>query len=488
MTLLGTVLAFLVTLGVLIVIHELGHYGVARLCGVKVLRFSIGFGRPLFKAVRGPDRTEWVVAAIPLGGYVRMLDERDDDGGPVPVADLPRAFNRQSVWRRIAIVLAGPLANLLLAVVVYWALNVFGVMEPKAVVAQPAASTPAARAGLQRGDLIVAIDDEPVRSWNEVNWLILQHAVARRAVDLTVQRADGVTRLVKLDLSGMSKADLEGNPLPRVGLAVGGGVPQLGRIAAGSAAERAGLRTGDRVLEADGRAIGSASEFITIIRCAPERSIDFVVERDGRTFVIPVTPTLVQEPSTDDWGLIGAAWRKLFGKSATEDAKKGSKGQIGAVVEPLELVRVHYGPVEGMARAVVRTWDTIVFSLSMLGKMITGEASWKNLSGPITIADYAGKTASMGLVAFVSFLALVSISLGVLNLLPIPMLDGGHLLYYLVEIIKGSPPPDGVVEWGQRIGFGLLLSLTMLALYNDLQRSSPPTFPANCASPSIDSP
>lgn len=447
MTLLGTVLAFLVTLGVLIVIHELGHYGVARLCGVKVLRFSIGFGRPLFKAVRGPDRTEWVVAAIPLGGYVRMLDERDDDGGPVPVADLPRAFNRQSVWRRIAIVLAGPLANLLLAVAVYWALNVFGVMEPKAVVAQPAASTPAARAGLQRGDLIVAIDDEPVRSWNEVNWLILQHAVARHAVDLTVERADGVTRLVKLDLSGMSKADLEGNPLPRVGLAVGGGVPQLGRIAAGSAAERAGLRTGDRVLEADRRAIGSARELIEVIRSAPERAIEFVVERDGRTLVVPVTPMLVDDPRDGRVGRIGAA-----------------------VAERPDMVRVHYGPVEGMGRAVARTWDTMVFSVSMLGKMITGEASWKNLSGPVTIADYAGKTASMGLVAFLSFLALVSISLGVLNLLPIPMLDGGHLLYYLVEIIKGSPPADWVVEWGQRAGIGLLLSLTMLALYNDLAR------------------
>jgi regulator of sigma E protease len=442
-----TVLAFLVTLGVLIVIHEYGHYWVARRCGVKVLRFSIGFGRPLFRAVRGPDRTEWVVAAIPLGGYVRMLDERDTDIGPIAPADLPRAFNRQPVARRIAIVLAGPMANLLLAVGVYWGLNVVGVMEPKAVVAAPAAGSPAELAGFRGGDLVLAIDDEPVRSWNELNWLVLKRAVDRRAFDVRVQGANGVTRELRLDLSGLTIEDLEGNPLPRVGLAPYAGPPRIGRLAEGGAAQRAGLQPGDRVLEIDRRPIASARELIDVIRRSPGTALELLIERDGRTRTVTVTPA----PVDDDGGR--------------------TVGRIGAEVgDRPELVKVRYGPIESVGLAFERTWDTAIFSLRMLGKMITGEASWKNLSGPVTIADYAGKTAAIGVVAYLSFLALVSISLGVLNLLPIPMLDGGHLLYYLVEILKGSPPAEWVVEWGQRAGIAVLILLTALALYNDLTR------------------
>lgn len=447
MSFVTTVLAFLVTLGVLIVIHEYGHYWVARRCGVKVLRFSIGFGRPLVRAVRGPDRTEWVVAAIPLGGYVRMLDERDDDVGPIATADLPRAFNRQPVGRRIAIVLAGPLANLLLAVGVYWGLNVVGVMEPKAVVAAPSADSPAERAGFVRGDLVLAIDDEPVRSWNELNWLVLQRAVDRRAFDVRVQGANGVTRELRLDLSELTKEDTESNPMPRVGLAPYAGPPRVGRLADGGAAQRAGLAPGDRVLEIDRRPIASARELIDAIRRSPGRELELLIERDGRTRVVAVTPTRIVDDSGQTVGRIGA--------------------EVG---DRPELVKVRYGPIESVGLAVERTWDTAIFSLRMLGKMITGEASWKNLSGPVTIADYAGKTASIGIVAYLSFLALVSISLGVLNLLPIPMLDGGHLLYYLVEILKGSPPAEWVVEWGQRAGIGVLVLLTALALYNDLTR------------------
>ncbi|GMV57442.1 MAG: putative zinc metalloprotease [Betaproteobacteria bacterium] len=447
MTFVTTVLAFLVTLGVLIVIHEYGHYWVARRCGVKVLRFSIGFGRPLVRAVRGPDRTEWVVAAIPLGGYVRMLDERDDDIGPIAPADLPRAFNRQPVGRRIAIVLAGPLANLLLAVGVYWGLNVVGVMEPKAVVAAPAADSPAERAGFVRGDLVLAIDDERVRSWNELNWLVLQRAVDRRAFDVQVQGANGVTRELRLDLSGLTKEDTEGNPMPRVGLAPYAGPPRVGRLAEGGAAQRAGLQPGDRVLEIGRRPVASARELIDAIRRSPGVELELLIERDGRTRLVTVTPARVVDESGQTVGRIGA--------------------EVG---DRPELVKVRYGPIESVGLAVERTWDTAIFSLRMLGKMITGEASWKNLSGPVTIADYAGKTASIGIVAYLSFLALVSISLGVLNLLPIPMLDGGHLLYYLVEILKGSPPADWIVEWGHRAGIGVLVLLTALALYNDLTR------------------
>ncbi|MFN3565123.1 MAG: RIP metalloprotease RseP [Burkholderiaceae bacterium] len=447
MNFLTTVLAFLVTLGVLIVIHEYGHYWVARRCGVKVLRFSIGFGRPLVRAVRGPDRTEWVVAAIPLGGYVRMLDERDKDIGPIAPADLPRAFNRQPVAKRIAIVLAGPFANLLLAVGVYWALNVVGVMEPRAVIAAPAPDSPAERAGFARGDLVLAIDGEPVRSWNELNWLVLQRAVDRRAFDVRVQGANGVTRELRLDLSGLARHDTEGNAMPRVGLAPYAGPPRVGRIAEDSAAQRAGLQPGDRVLEVGRQPVASARELIDAIRRSPGVELELLIERDGRTRIVTVTPARTLDDSGQTVGRIGA--------------------EVG---DRPELIKVRYGPIESVGLAVERTWDTAIFSLRMLGKMITGEASWKNLSGPVTIADYAGKTASIGIVAYLSFLALVSISLGVLNLLPIPVLDGGHLLYYLVEILKGSPPADWVVEWGQRAGIGVLILLTALALYNDLTR------------------
>lgn len=451
MTLLSTIAAFLVTLGILIVIHEFGHYWVARKCGVKVLRFSIGFGKPLVKWVRGADRTEWVVAAIPLGGYVRMLDERDTDGGPIAPADLPRAFNRQSVGKRIAIVLAGPLANLLLAIFVYWCLNVGGVMEPRAVLGPALVDTPAAAAGLRTGDEVIAVNDEPVRSWNDVSWLVLQRAVDRGTIDLDLRGSDGVTRQARLDLSRLTPADLEGNPLPKVGLTLSGGPPRIGRVAEGSAAERAGLVTGDRVLEVGRTPIASARQLIERIRGSADQPLDLLVERDGRTLTITATPARVRDDSPQGGG------REI--------------GRLGAELgDRPEMIRVHHGPIESVGLAIGKTWDMTVFSLRMLGKMITGEASWKNLSGPVTIADYAGKTASIGLTAYLSFLALVSISLGVLNLLPIPMLDGGHLVYYLVEIVKGSPPADWVVEWGQRAGIGVLVTLTALALYNDLTR------------------
>jgi regulator of sigma E protease len=447
MSLLTTLIAFIVTLGVLIFVHEYGHYWVARKCGVKVLRFSIGFGRPLARWVRGADRTEWTIGALPLGGYVRMLDERDADQPPATEAERARAFNRQPVGKRIAIVLAGPLANLLLAIAVYWGLNVAGVREAPALLGAPAADSPAARAGLHRGDRVLDADGHEVRSWNELSWLVLRQAVNGGSVELLVQREDAEPRSATLDLSGLTQADLERQPMTKIGLVPLTAPPRIGRLVEGGAAEQAGLRAQDQIVAIDGRAVGSAAETIAAIRAAPERALQLRVLRTEQALDLTVVPAAVNQPDGGRIGRIGA--------------------ELG---DRLDTIVVRYGPLEALGLAVERTGETIVFSLSMLYKMLVGEASLKNLSGPVTIADYAGKTASAGLAAYLGFLALVSISLGVLNLLPIPMLDGGHLLYYLIEIAKGSPVSDRWMDIGQRAGAAVLVMLTALALFNDFSR------------------
>jgi regulator of sigma E protease len=443
MNTITTLAAFLVTLGVLIVIHEFGHYWVARRCGVRVLRFSVGFGRPLLRRVYGADRTEWVIAAIPLGGYVRMLDERDPDTDPRLLADLSRAFNRQPVAKRIAIVLAGPLANLLLAVGVYWFLNVSGTLEPRAVLGAPAQETIAAAAGLRDGDEVIAVDGHAVRGYSDVRWKLLERAVDRAPVELTVRRERSGERTVLLDLAQLGPGEIDQSVFARIGIALAEPPPVVRALTDDSAAAGAGLRTGDRFLSIDGQAVERSRDVSRIVRTAPDRDLAVAIDRDGARLTFQLRPAAVRV-GEETIGRIGVDFR--------------------------DLVEVRYGPVESVGLAVERTWDTAIFSLRMLGKMVTGEASWKNLSGPVTIADYAGQTARIGLAAYLSFLALVSISLGVLNLLPIPMLDGGHLLYYFVEILKGSPPAEWVVEWGQRAGIGVLLMLTALAIYNDLAR------------------
>ncbi len=442
MELISTLLAFLVAIAVLIVVHELGHYAVARRCGVKVLRFSVGFGRPIARWVRGPDRTEWVIAAVPLGGYVRMLDENDPDCNPIGASDLPRAFNRQSVGRRAAIVVAGPLANLLLAVVLYWTVNLVGTLEPPPYLGPPAAQSIAQQAGLADGDLIVTIDARPVQSWSDVRWTLLQDGVGRGSAQLGVRGIDGVEREVSLDLA--RGGDVDDGWFNRVGIARGAGPAVVRAVVDGEVAARAGLTAGDRIVQIDGAAVHTAGDVTRIVRSGEGRPQQWVIERDGRRLDVAVTPSGLQLDASTRVGRVG--------------------------IDFLELRRVRYGPIVALRRAAERTWETSTFSLRMAVRMVKGEASWRNLSGPVSIADVAGQTARIGVVAYLSFLALVSISLGILNLLPIPILDGGLLLYYAVEVVKGSPLSVRSVEVAQRIGVGVLILLTALALYNDLTR------------------
>jgi regulator of sigma E protease len=451
MSLLITILAFVAALGCLIVVHEFGHYAVARACGVKVLRFSVGFGKPLWARRLGRDATEWVIAAFPLGGYVKMLDERE---APVEAADLPRAFNRQSVWHRFAIVVAGPAANFLLAIVLYWGLFIHGVPGVKPVTAEPPAGTVARAVGFAAGDTLVRIDGETVASWQDARWMLLKKAVQKSVANIEVRQATGNIEWRKLDLSTLTAADLDGDFLRSLGLMrlQPKLKPVIGEVVKGGAADRAGLKPGDEVVAAGSRRIEAWDEFVSIVRSHPESPLSVQSSRAGVAQpIVVVTPEAVLERG-QKIGRIGAAPRVDSTDLATI------------------MVEVSYGPGESLVRALHKTWDTSVFSLKMLGKMIVGEVSLKNLSGPITIADYAGQSAQSGAAAYLLFIALISISLGVLNLLPIPLLDGGHLMYYTFEIFKGRPLSERAMEIGQHVGMALLFTLMAFALYNDITR------------------
>jgi len=450
MSFLHTVVAFVIALGVLIVVHEYGHYLVARLCGVKVLRFSVGFGRPLATWRVGRDRTEWVVAAIPFGGYVKMLDERE---APVPAPEAHRAFNRQGVLRRVLIVAAGPVFNFLFAIAVYAGLYMTGLPEARPLLGKPPEASAAHAAGVRRGDLVRSVDGQPVATWQELRWRVLQAALQREAVKLeVVDERDHLSQLT-LDLTGFPADDVESDVLERIGLRLYRPAlePVLGQVVAGSAAETAGLEPGDRIARIDGRPVESWDDLVREVRRRPGVSARLEVRRGSRTLELEVTP----EPVASGEASIG---------------RIGAAPEIPRAHAERLLVEVRYGPLESLRQGVAKTWDISVFSLRMLGKMLLGEVSWKNLSGPVTIADYAGQSAQLGWIPYLTFLALISISLGVLNLLPIPPLDGGHLMFYCVELIKGSPTSERVVEFGQRVGIALLLLLMAFAFYNDLTR------------------
>lgn len=439
MSLLVTLLAFVVTLGVLIVVHEFGHYLVARACGVKVLRFSVGFGNPLWSRRTGKDGTEWVIAAVPLGGYVKMLDEHE---GPVAESDLPRAFNRQPVGKRMAIVAAGPVANFLLAALIYWALFLHGMPGLRPVLDAPAADTPAARAGLERGDTLLQVGDEPVTTWDDVHWTLLARLGRGGDIEVQVLKTDGRRAVAILHLMADDGADQGKDFLRRMGLEPARvAQPRVGEILPGSPAAQAGLRTGDWIAAVDGTAVTSWQALVDIIRRHPGKPLRFTVLREGRSLDLEVTPRA----------------EKVEGEVI---------GRIGATAFSLTTVR--YGPARALTAAANKTWDMARLSVELLWKMVWGEVSWRNLSGPVAIAGYAGQTAQMGWMPWLMFLALLSTSLGVINLLPVPVLDGGHLLYHVGEIITGRPPSEKTLMLGQRIGMALLLTLMLFALYNDI--------------------
>lgn len=442
--------AFAVVIGVLIIVHEMGHYLAARWCGVKVLRFSVGFGRILWRREFGRDRTEWVLSVFPLGGYVKMLDERE---GEVATAEVHRTFNRQGVGKRSIIVAAGPLANFALAILIYWAIFMYGSEELLPVLGTPPEGTPAAMASIRNGEQVTRVDGQPAATWNDLRWILLQKAADQDSVDLEVTNERNEIAVRRLHLGVVGEQGWEGDALEKLGIRFyrPDMPPVIGKVVAGSPGAQAGLQVGDRVLAVDGEIVATWMAFVAKVRDAAGRSLRLDLERSNANATVDVVPEAISEHG-----------RRV--------------GKIGvAVAETPESKRevrtfLRYGFFEAGYRALLETWDKSAFSLVMMGKMLTGEVSWKNLSGPVTIADYAGQSARLGLDYYLKFMALVSISLGVLNLLPIPVLDGGHLLYHMIEVVRRRPLSERFMEIGQQIGMSILFALMAFAFFNDLTR------------------
>ncbi|WP_438951849.1 RIP metalloprotease RseP [Porticoccus sp.] len=450
MDLLQTIFFMLVALGILVTFHEFGHFWVARRCGIKVLRFSVGFGTPLF---RWHDRlgTEFVIAALPLGGYVKMVDERE---GNVATEDLPYAFTQKTVWQRMAVVIAGPMANFALAVLAYWLIYSLGVTGMAPIVDSVAPGSVAERAGLQRGQEIVAVDGKPTPIWQALNEQLVGRIGESGAISFTVKLRDETQTY---DYQGqletwLMEAD-QPDPIGGLGLTLYTPpiLPVAGNVIGGDPADQAGLVAGDRILKADGIVMDDWISWVDYVRARPSVAIELSVQRDDEVFTTSLVPRQV------------------------DDEDGNPIGQVGMAVQmpdwPEEMIRkTNYSLFGALGRGVEQTWNMSVLILDSVKKMLTGLISSKHLSGPITIAKVAGASAQYGFTAYLGFLAFLSVSLGVLNLLPIPVLDGGHLMYYVIEAIKGKPVSEKIQIVGFRIGMFLVIGLMLLALYNDLMR------------------
>ncbi|MGH1537017.1 MAG: RIP metalloprotease RseP [Gammaproteobacteria bacterium] len=449
MQFLTYVLAFVVAVGIIVTVHEFGHYWVAKKLGVKVLRFSVGFGKPLLTKVSGTDKTEYVLASIPLGGYVKMLDERE---GEVSEKEAHRAFNRQNVWKRFAIVSAGPIFNFIFAAFAYWATFVAGVDGVKPTVGEIQAGSIAEHAQVQVRDTFTHIEGKSVQTWQQTSIQMLNSALKKGSVSVALISEDSSHKSVILDLNDTKQLLAEGNLLEKIGITPWRYQYQakFGEIKRGAAKE-AGIKEGDRVISVDNNEVNTWVELVNYIQQRAGEPIQFELQRDGGTLNIQVTPVADE----------------VDGKIV---------GRIGAYpyVDQQQLasqkVVVRYGVFESIGKGLAKTWEVSILTLKLLWKLVVGEASLKNISGPVTIAEYAGVSAAIGFSAFVGALAIISISIGILNLLPIPVLDGGHLFYYLVEMVKGSPVSEKFEAAGQRVGIVLLAGLMSLAFYNDFQR------------------
>jgi len=449
-----TLLAFIVTLGILVTVHEYGHFQVAKWCGVKVLKFSVGFGKPLWSRKIGRDQTEFAIAAIPLGGYVKMLGENQSDIPEESAAeDLSRAFSRQSVQKRIAIVLAGPIANLLLAILLYWVLFMLGVVGMKPIVGHVPENSPAAKAGIAQGDLIQKINGKNADTWQDVRWMLMNESLKNKLVEIQTAVNGLESKSHQIDVSGLKLDEADHDILTELGFSIyQPDMPaRIGDVLKGSPAELAGLKTNDLVLSINGREVSNWEVFVQTIKDSPDNPVKILLLRGTSEMRFTVVPQSIVE-NGKNIGRIGAGLK------------------VDQSILDNILITKNFSPVQALAEAANKTWETAMFSLKMLGNMLTGNISWKSMSGPVTIASYAGQSANMGVKVYLGFLALISISIGVLNLLPIPLLDGGHFMYYMVEFFTGKPVPEMVLNIGQRLGFIILGCLMVLALFNDVNR------------------